>query len=385
MGGRAAFKKAVGKDDWPEVLRLGPGVLKANPWDAAALCAMAAACDAREHQEVGLRYLRNALTGHPTDAEVNRRCAKALGRAGQFDQAIACWRRVQAASKDDAEAGRMISQLMTDKTTSWSDDGENDQPPAAAPDSRESAKPSRKIPLTKRQQLEQAILQRPGVVESYYELADHFVAEENFYEALRVLNKALEASGSELSVRERLEDVMIQQAVHKALVAEQRAQAELSEEAFRLAQRLRDDLNRLELDVFQSRCERYPQDASYRLKLAVCLKRAGNFSEAAKLLDGPPQTDELKPRAVLELGECQQHMRQYAEALRSYREALELTQNAPQQDLRKRGLYRAGVLTAALKEHDSAEAYFRELTGLDPDYKDAAARLDKIEEIRHKG
>jgi hypothetical protein len=44
-------------------------------------------------------------------------------------------------------------------------------------------------------------------------------------------------------------------------------------------------------------------------------------------------------------------------------------------------LYRGGVLAAALKKFENAEKYLTELVEKVPDYKDAAARLDKVRQI----
>ena len=59
-------------------------------------------------------------------------------------------------------------------------------------------------------------------------------------------------------------------------------------------------------------------------------------------------------------------------------------------DLRKKALYRAGVLAMGLAEHDEsvmadAEKYLTQLAALDFGYKDVSERLDKIAKKRDKG
>jgi len=116
--GKGAFKKAYAKKDWREVLKEGVHVLKANPWDVPTLRAMAEACAAYrpDLNDVELRYLKNALDKDHKDAEVNRHCAKSLTRMGQYDQAIACWRRIEEYRRGDAEAPRAIAALMMEKS-----------------------------------------------------------------------------------------------------------------------------------------------------------------------------------------------------------------------------------------------------------------------------
>ena len=78
FGGRGAIKKAAASQDWTSVLKLGPHLLKTNPWDVFVLRAMAQGCAAHGHHEVELRYLRNALEANPKDVAVNRHCAQSL-------------------------------------------------------------------------------------------------------------------------------------------------------------------------------------------------------------------------------------------------------------------------------------------------------------------
>ena len=115
FGGKGAFRKAVARKDWPVVFKLGPDLLKTNPWEVSTLRGLAEAAAAIGAHDVELRYLKNALDANPKDAEVNKHCAISLARIGQFDQAISCWQRVDEAKRGDLEAQRMITELQKDK------------------------------------------------------------------------------------------------------------------------------------------------------------------------------------------------------------------------------------------------------------------------------
>jgi len=79
----------------------------------------------------------------------------------------------------------------------------------------------------------------------------------------------------------------------------------------------------------------------------------------------------------LELGECFQKIKQYQLAMTNYQTAVELvTEREP--ELRKRALYRAGVLATGLGDVDNARKYLSILAGLDFGYRDVAQRLDKL-------
>lgn len=114
-GGHRGLRQAAQRQDWPAVIRVGVERLKDDPWDVAALRAMAEASAALHHNEVELVYLKQALDAAPKNADVNRHCARSLARMGQFDQAIACWHRVETLQPQDAEAAKMISLLAEER------------------------------------------------------------------------------------------------------------------------------------------------------------------------------------------------------------------------------------------------------------------------------
>ena len=58
---------------------------------------------------------------------------------------------------------------------------------------------------------------------------------------------------------------------------------------------------------------------------------------------------------------------------------------ASDEEVRKLGLYRAGVLATGLRELDRAERHLAELAGMDYGYRDVSDRLDKIASLRDSG
>jgi len=166
-------------------------------------------------------------------------------------------------------------------------------------------------------------------------------------------------------------------------IAEKRASVQQTEESQELVGQMREQLNRLELDIYQQRNERHPAEARWKFELGVRLKRAGNYKEAIKLLQQVQGDPRQQAAAVLELGESFQHLKKYQQALDYYQQAAQLTaQDDPQRH--KLAHYRAGVLATGLKDLDRAQQHLMELSRLDPDYRDVAARLDKIRKIRDK-
>ena len=101
--------------------------------------------------------------------------------------------------------------------------------------------------------MEQTIVNSPTDIDSYLELAQLHIDEDRLGEATHVLSKALAASGNSLKIQERLEDVEILRKRQQLTIAERRAESEDIPPNHELVARLRDDLNRMELEVFDRR------------------------------------------------------------------------------------------------------------------------------------
>jgi tetratricopeptide (TPR) repeat protein len=206
-GGSGALKKALKHKDWPTVLRTGIGLLASDPWDVTTLRAMAEACAAMHHNEVELVYLKQALDAEPKNVEVSRHCARSLGRMGQFDQAIACWHRVEKLRGKGEEAAQMISVLAEEKLKY--PDG---RPPIVQAKTAPAAEAApedtpREVVLSPQQKLEQAIAQDPKNTANYVELAAVLLASNRFDAAETLLSRAIATCGEQTILVQRLEQV----------------------------------------------------------------------------------------------------------------------------------------------------------------------------------
>lgn len=397
---RGGVKKAALKKDWMEVIRQGAEVLKIAPWDAPTLHAMAEACENLGCSETELRYLKMALMGNAKDVDVNRHCARSLARMGQFDQAIACWARVSEIKKDDQEAQKMIGDLQIEKTR-WkfgmvtaeerkkvlhggatpqalaaTAGRENPQKQAPPPAPVEEAPKKREVQLTAWQKLENEIRQDPGNVEKYIELSSVYAEEGKLAEAERTLHKAQPLAAGDLRIQERLEELQILRARQQAMIAEKRAQVESTDSAKELAKQMKDNLNRVELQIYSQRSERYPTEHRWKYEVGTRLKRAGNYGEALQLLKSFPTDDERAAAALIEAGECLQHVRQFPKALETYRKAADLAALRGNIEYHKLALYRAGVLAIAMNDPAGPEI-LATLIAIDPVYRDTKERYTK--------
>jgi tetratricopeptide (TPR) repeat protein len=379
-GARAGLKRSAANAQWRDVIKQGVEILKGNPGDHACLLAMAEACGNLMFVDCQAFYLRAALDAAPADAEVNKQCARFAASQGNFDQAIECWRRIGRIKGMGEEAEKEIAQLSVDKTITAGKGlvgrtGGTGQTTTTAPPAKT---------VSRRETLRQAIRDNPADIDSYLELADLLEQEGGIEDAEKLLAKALAASGNELKVREHVEDRQLRWARSKVMIAEQRLAADATPENQDLVDKLKRAQLRQEIDIYGARCSRYPENLTWKYELALRLKAAGKFPEAIRYLQEALKDVRRKGAISLELGECFQSIKQYPLAMQNYEAAVEVLTDR-ELDLRKRALYRAGVLAAGLKDIDAAQKHLSALAGLDYGYRDVAQRLDKLRSPKHNG
>ena len=383
FGGRGAFKKAVSAEDWDQVFRLGMDLLKTNPWDVQTLRVLAEACKVNHLNEVELRYLKNALDVNSKDIEVNKHCAESLARMGQFDQAIACWHRVQELDKGNKEAKKKMADLTLAKTmgTPLPDSNTNTSQTKgkAAEETPEVASEvvAEDISEEATESTSEAMVEDFTDPEQFIQHAEQLTAEHRYRDAYQAYRKAMDiAGGRDLRIQEMLEDAQIRMIRAQVAIAEQRANSEQTTEANDLVRRFRAELNRQELLIYNARSERFPDDLSLRYELGIRLKRDGNFRQAIESFKAVRGDESRCTVATLEMGECFQHLKQYGNAMKCYQATVGDSQAQP--EVLKLALYRAGVLAAALKDVDAARKFLQNLVEMDASYRDATLRLDKL-------
>lgn len=384
-GSRAgSLKKLAATAQWREIIKQGVAILKVTPSDYGCLLAMADACGQLQLHDAQRTYLKSALDAAPADPEVNRQCAKFLADHGEFDQAIACWVRVSNVKGLSDEAQQEIAKLQVEKTI-VAGHGMTGRPGAGVgPKSAQAGGAQAPEQDDRISSLKRAIQERPTEIEAYLELADVLERDATVEEAEAVLAKALAASGNDLKVREHMEDRQLRWARHRVHVAEKRLEAESTPANQSLLERLRAAQINHEVEVYSARCARYPENLTWRYELAMRLKAAGNHAEAIKHFQDVLQDARRKGAVSLELGECFQKIKQYQLAMRNYVAAVEALTDR-EMELRKRALYRAGVLAGGLEDRDAAQKYLSMLAGLDFGYRDVAQRLDKLTASKDNG
>jgi tetratricopeptide (TPR) repeat protein len=326
-------------------------------------------------------YLKSALELNNKDPEVNRLCGIALGKRRMFDQAVACWHRVEQARPNDEEAKRAIGTLAMEKTIVKSDD--NDPMKISARGQPGSQQQSQED-LTPEERLRRKLAKDPKDLASYQELAQLLANADRYPEAEEALSRALEVSNGDHELREKLNDVQVRHLRHRYLQAEKQAKQSGSEEAKIELKKLYKALNQKLLDDAKYHAQRFPTNLTFRFNLGVQYQLLGQYGEAIKEYQIARNDPRRKGVCLLALGECFQRIKQYRLAMEHYESAI---QEIPDRDTenKKKALYRAGRLAFELKNRPKAEKHLNILASMDFAYRDVSALLDKLAKLDNDG
>ncbi len=357
-GARRAMRTALDQGRWEEVVQHALQVLIVNPWDVPTLTALAAAVSQSGHRDCELYYLRAAWSANPKDVETNRRCAIALGERGFFDQAVACWHRVEEAQPGDEEVKCAISALAVEKSYSGGE----------LVDDEETLQKLRRKAQRQEAELRQSLGEGPV---SYLELAEICINDERYKEAEELLAKAYQLSGEDPDIREKWEDAQLRHLRQQMALAQDPA----------TKMKLETEYFEKEVEVWKSRVARYPNNLALRYELGYGYMLNKRYGEAIFELQAAKADPGKRGVCLLALGQCFQQVKQYRLAMSHYESAFE---EIPERDTdhKKRALYLAGRLALALKNIDAAETHLSALAGLDFNYKDVPALLDQVAKLR---
>jgi len=381
LSGKTSMINAARKKDWAATFNAGIDVLTKNPHDVSTLTTLAEACEQMHCEESQIEFLKAAVVVDIKSPDTNRLLARALENSGDFDAAIICWRRVLAADSTDEEAKRGIGNCTIKNTIKKSglEEAETSTEVRA-----EKSGDAPGLQLTPEQQLQKAISKNPDNVENYVDLADLYTREDRHEDAVATLEKALQIGGGDVNIRERLEEARLRSLREKVSIAEARAQSERTEEAINLYKRYKVELNKMELEIYRNRCERYPSHLGYRYELGIRLKKAKMINEAIRVLQEARADPQRRGDVLLALGECFHQIKQYKLAIDNYEQAIRDIADRNQES-KKLALYRAGKLALGLRDLSRAEVHLNALAGLDYNYQDVPELLDKVRRLREGG
>ncbi len=395
-----AVKRAAVEGNWAEVLRTGPKVLANQPGHVPMLVALAEGCAAAGYAAAELCYWNAAVDAAGDTVEGQRRAGAALARLQEYDAALACWRKAEAAEREGEQASEAI--LAITVAQSRRRNGLTRSGEARGDEAREVGRGKRRVSamqrpifpkregqllgatnaagmvLTEIQQLEAAIRERPAMAELYLQLAQLYLDKDREYDAERLLAKGREATDRDGRVQEMWDDVTMLRHAKRVKLAKQEVKAADNPQTRAAHAQAVKERDRAELDVFRGRCQRKPDDAGSQLQLGLRLRRAEKPHEACEHFEKAMQSAEQRGAAAVALGDCLVVLGELPKALAQYRVAA----FGGSSEEKKEALYQAGMLALKMKLGRLARRYLGEVVEVDAGYRDAAAKLEECEGVR---
>ncbi len=363
-------KSSIGKNtkDLETTIKEGVEKLKKDPWDEQAFVSMATACLDEGFDDAGLAYLKLAIDSAPDDVEINRYAALELGQREQYENAIACWERVLKINPNDVEAGKMISDLMLERTIN--------RVKAAPRGEKEDVEEEQAEVLSVEDQCEKRLRKNPNDREAYVELVDHFFQKGNLRKTEDACKRALKVFPEDDLFQPKLLEVQRARAseeMKRLKEAYQKDPSDATKEKFAAQKKVYDQKR---YEYIQYRLKKSPNESGLHMELGMFYMERHEFKEAIAELQKAKVDEGIAGQCLLALAECFQHIKQYTLAAMHYDQAIAKLDQ--QSEMIKRALYNGARLALGLNNVQKANEFAQKLAAIDFSYKDVGSLLDKI-------
>lgn len=389
-GVRAQTKKLRFQKKWRELDMAAEEGLTINPWDAGFNADVGEAAAHLNYEEVAIFGYEKAVESDPRNKDYLRALAHAYEKKFRYPEAIKIWERVRDLDPLDTEARSkitglnatdMIKRANLDETTKIQDvvinkQGYEESIKGDAGDEDDASAPGQSL----ENDLKHAIRKEPAAIGNYLKLADLYRKELKFDEAVDIYQKALQVSGGDPNVRERMEDVQLEMGRRsRDLVKQEAARHPNDAERQQRFQDISRELVQQEIAVFSKRVERYPQDLRLKAELAHRFVQTGKTQLAIPLYQQAAKDPRLEALVLVSLGKC--FLKEKKNDLAEFQFKKAVVKLNPQDHLKvllECRYYLGRLAEEALRTEDAISNY-NEVIALEYDYKDARERLEKLQ------
>ncbi|MDR3181978.1 MAG: hypothetical protein LBT89_03510 [Planctomycetaceae bacterium] len=377
-------KKAAARK--PEQLfKAGVDALRNNPWDIQALLETGDACEKLKYFDAAVEYYRTAVETEPDNVEANTVCAEALKSIADYEGALTCVNRILQQHPTNHDILLLRQELTIDMTIQRgkyrSGDGGQVRDAAASVHPEDEDAMGRHLTIP--QQIERRIKKNPGELANYLELAQYHYQLSDLTNVEEVLTRAVQVSQNEPSMVERLLDAQKRHLQQEVIDLKKQYEAVTSgENSEPLKQQFfvkREQYEAKKRELTMHRISMNPHHSGYRYDYGLLLLKDGKVKEAITEFQTAKAEAAIKGDCLFALGQCFQLIKQYTLAMTHYQEAVALLETG---ESKKKALYQTVKLAMALKDYATAEKYGHQLAAIDYGFKDIAALLNKIAELK---
>jgi tetratricopeptide (TPR) repeat protein len=399
MRARTRLKSAKRGRDYIKVLEAGEVILSKNPWDVGSQMDMAEAAEALGLLDLAVFLLDQARQKNPKDPTMNRALARLFEKRGNFTHAIALWQLVREAVPSDVEAAHKAKDLAASETIargrygaeppggsnetealksdSKVDDGTGEEMAANEPNERVSREAA---PILAR------LDTNPTDPHLYLQLATVYRRGGQPDRARAALEQGLGPTGNDFRLTVELMEMDLDVIRRNLDLAERKlAKAEAGqsrhapEDVQKLVDKFTKEILTREIELYRLKADRFPQDLSHRLELALRLEQAEQLDQAIAELQQVKKDTKLGWKAALHLGICFKKRSNWRLAQRNLEDALA---GVPEGDEagRKEILYHLAVGSADDGDLQKALDLGHDLANIDFNYREIGKLLDVWQE-----
>ena len=386
IGIRAKTKKAKLQKSWRDLDQAAEEGLIINPWDVGFNAEIGEAASQLGYDEVAVFGYEKAAEMDPNNKDLLGSLALAYERRSRFTDAVTCWERVLQMEPLHVFARSKITQLNAQATIHQGDFDRPHKPVEPMVGYEESvtggangqgaAAPGESI----ENDLRHAIRKNPTGISNYLRLAEYYRREGKLDDSLQTLQKALEVSGGDPNVREKLEDTQLEQLRRNRDLAKQMAASNPQDTGVQQQYgALVKEVLQQEITVLSRRVERYPQDMKMKYELAQMFYQIGKYAQAIPLLQKAAKDPRLEAQVNVSLGKCflKEHRNELAEF--QFKQAVTKLNPQEQEKALVECTYLLGRLAEASGRRDDAIQRYNEVISIEYDYKDARNRLETLQ------
>lgn len=256
------------------------------------------------------------------------------------------------------------------------DDLKKKNPPPL--DSREEpAKPL--VTLQRYQELEQHLRNAPADGDAYLELTRIYMDQSRFFDAKRVLDKAMEHLADDPRIVYEWEEMQVARSRQLFESAEELLKKEKSQANRDNRDRSAIDLANVRIQVCSARMKRDPSQYELVLPLSSSLRQLGRHQEAIEALTKAKDIPEIRARVCLQLGMALMQTDKPLEALAALRQAALYRAPPPADKIRDKALELAAEISEKLGLNAAARRYVQLRLESNPAATDLIAQRKRLE------
>jgi len=215
------------------------------------------------------------------------------------------------------------------------------------------------VTLERYQELEQHIRNAPADGDAYLELTRIYMDQGRFFDAKRVLDKAMEHLSDDARIVYEWEEMQVARSRQLLEQAEELLKREKSPTHRENRDRCAIDLANTRIHVCTARMKRDINDHELVLPLAASLRQLGRHQEAIDALRSKKDIPEIRARVGLQLGMALMQTDKPLEALAAFRQAALYRAPPPPEKIRDKALELATEVSEKLGLLDAARRYVK--------------------------